>query len=86
MKTAEEWANETGETVMSDCFAGDRNALPGDPTISLIRKIQLDAYKAGMTEAAEIAEKYVRGERPFAASVSISRAILQARDNKTSLP
>lgn len=77
MKTAEEWANEVGETVMLDCFAGDRMARPGDPTINLVKQIQLDAFKAGMTEAA--------GMVSCKDGLAIRQAILSARDNKTTI-
>jgi hypothetical protein len=54
MKTAEEWINEVGKVVMLDCFAGDRSALPGEPTLNLVKQIQLDAMKEGMMRAAYI--------------------------------
>lgn len=88
MKSAEVWANEVGETVMMDCFAGDRSALPGDPTMKLIKQIQLDAWKQGMTDAAEIPNKCT-GEggkcecERCDQNRFMAKSILTARDNKT---
>lgn len=51
----------------------------------IIKTIQLDAYKAGMTEAAVIAKQ---NEVPTTAARTLYpayEAILTARDNKTSL-
>ena len=91
MKTAEEWANETGETVMLDCFAGDRNAQPGEPTIKLIKQIQLDAFKAGEMFAAEIASKVETNnvESDLMCKMHLGdcpSAILTDANNRTELP
>lgn len=67
MKTAEEWCIE--EIIICPDFEKDED---------LIKQIQLDAYKQGMTDAAEICEK---GQW----EASMQQAILTARDKKTSL-
>lgn len=65
MKTAEDWINQDEEW--------DYNM------IEQIKQIQLDAYKAGMSEAANIAMTGQRSE------TSVAQDILAARDNKTSI-
>ncbi len=50
MKTAEEWIKEYNDTRYSE----DRKLIFKDG--SLIKQIQLDAWKQGMTDAMEIAD------------------------------
>lgn len=57
MKTAEEWQNESPLSKMLD------NKL----VFNWIKEIQLDAYKAGMTKAAEIVDKTGRVDEIFIA-------------------
>lgn len=68
MKTAEEWYKENN--ISGECFA----LL----TRSDIKEVQLDAFKAGMTEAATY---IVEDGNPLVAK----ERILTARDNKTTL-
>lgn len=70
MKTADEWMNE----------------LPLHSDRSFIRAIQLDAYKAGMSEAAEIGMRVTKVTNGGAwTKDEIVKSILHARDNKTIL-
>lgn len=72
MKTAEEWKTDIYGSMTSD-------GCPTDETISVIKQIQLDAWKQGMTDAGVIA---MRNE----ASLSIRQAIYTYRDNTNKLP
>jgi len=63
MKTAEEWQKKM-------CHANTVRA-------EWIKKIQLEAYKAGMSEAIEICER-------FGSDCDCARRILKAHDTKTS--
>ena len=85
MKTAEEWALEFLSTeTQIDKFEGILKP-------EFIKQIQLDAYKAGMTEAAEICERTLvelgdhtaplQGVSPD--SKTMVKSILTARDSKT---
>ncbi len=69
MKTAEEW---------HDNLYKSRHGQMELITTDEIKQIQLDAYKHGMTEAAEIVDF-------DALPTSIYKAILTARDNKTKI-
>lgn len=79
MKTAEEWANEL--------FADKHpHAMWEENIINFVKLVQLDAYKAGMTEAAEICEQQCSKTIFFSRASALNfthRAILHARDNKT---
>lgn len=68
MKTAEDW---------NKFWIGDE-ANPQSSLVNLIKAIQLDAYKAGMTEAAEIVSQHPH-------TATIQGAILSARDKKETL-
>lgn len=81
LKSAEEWLNHP------DCFAQDKTS--GMFNVNLIRIIQLNAYKAGMTEAAQICKqnddiifhhKDARNQ-----TKKIELAILAARDAKETI-
>ena len=74
MKTAEEWSREYNPTV--DNSYSER-------FIAVVKQIQLDAFCAGLTEAAEIARSK-EGVHKLSGIV-ISNEILTARDNKTTL-
>lgn len=83
MITAEEWE----EIINDDC-----EKLGGfDDTqyiSSRIKEIQLDAFKAGMTDAADIYTVKMRERNTKwvdSSEFDIVDAILTARDNKTSL-
>ena len=52
MKNATEWLNQVGEVVMFSAFAGSNP--PGNEVENLVRQIQADAWRQGMTDAAEI--------------------------------
>lgn len=72
MKTAEEWYGEQTQEWY------------GQPAIDQIKQIQLDAYKAGMTEAAEISSELPLNNLTthYQAAQNIKCRILSARDNK----
>ena len=65
MKTAEEWCNEMG--------------FLGNGYIQVIKQIQLDAWKQGMSDAAEI--EFIAGVK----NESFYFAIMTARDQRTSI-
>ena len=68
MKTAEEWMEEEYENLHG----------PDDSKISAIKKVQLDAYKAGMTEAADIAFAH-----QYSMVSQVAAIIREHRDHKT---
>lgn len=69
MKIAEEWAK------FQHASFGHQEFLSKGDWKHVVEQIQLDSYKAGMSEAAEIAKYNSPAEQ----------AILTARDNKTTL-
>lgn len=73
MKTAEEW---------DEAWQLEPDTEYRQTHVNFIKQIQLDAYKAGMTKAAEIAHNMTAYEKQSPVSV----AILTARDNTTALP
>lgn len=81
MKTAEEWMSQMSGLNAPALLTINRQA---------IREIQLDAFKAGMTEAAGMcygAPKYIYlWKLVDDAMKNKQQAILTARDNKQSLP
>lgn len=82
MKTAEEWFEENSLKLRDGTLI---------PVVSkeTIKQIQLDAYKSGMTEAAEIADKHYEDQNFNAiyrwAGYQINTTILSARDRKKNL-
>lgn len=88
MKTAEEWVDlETGHVY----FHAREDAVSDEAWIELVKLIQLDAYKAGMTKAACIVlEKSVGFNQVDNNKIAellddLDNTILTVRDNKTSL-
>ena len=86
MKTAEKWAkDEFGFIYIDDVEPQTRIAFGTSTLLKQIQLIQLDAYKAGMLEAAEIAEKQhqecLYAEKPFVA-LNISKQITDIAENK----
>lgn len=80
MKTAEEWTKQALK------YTGDL-LTNANYYLTWAKQIQLDAYKAGMTEAAEITDNKVAswGIQPSIAAVTLRDEILSARDRKESL-
>lgn len=73
MKTAEDWC----ERQIKD---------PEANAVDWVKQIQLDAYKAGMTEAAEMLVKESQYKlTPDSLKTLWSKRILSARDNKKDL-
>ena len=57
--------------------------------VSLVKEFELDAYKAGMTAAAEVYTISMRKHHPDGLTMqelNITQAILTARDNLKELP
>lgn len=89
MKTAEEWAkDEFGFTYIDDVEPQTRTAFGTSALLKQIQLIQLDAYKAGMIEAAEIADSQHRlfmdcfyANRPFT-GLSICQQVANMAKNK----
>lgn len=52
MKSAEEWVKTLGNRIERQRYASSPSVLR-----ELIQQIQLDAYKAGMTEACKVVQK-----------------------------
>lgn len=75
MKTAEEWFNEL---VARPKYQSDCNAIISQGTIM---QIQLDAWRQGMTDAAEISNRELTIGWQDKQHWSV-QAILTARDNK----
>lgn len=85
MKTAEEWFNILQVEPLG---AVSFNEKQDKEYFDLIKQIQLDAYRAGMTEAAEIANYSANGfegEHYKAAAFQVEESILSARDKKETL-
>jgi tRNA(His) 5'-end guanylyltransferase len=77
MKTAEEWSEyELGLLPATKIVL----RLDGKTYADIIKQIQLDAWKQGMTDAAEIA-----GNEQGHTACHIRVEILTARDNKKTL-
>ena len=72
MKTAEE---------LSKIVSGFRSDMK---FVDQLKEVQLDAFKAGMTAAAEIAERYLPAKNTPDSS-PVPDIIRDFRDNKTSL-
>lgn len=79
MKTAEEWDKLTPNTLTSTQKAVE---LSVKNKLDWIKQIQLDAWKQGMTEAAEIAYNY---EFSVSIAINISNEINQKRDDKQTI-
>lgn len=98
MKTAEEWVKDLLQEHERAIKQRDTFVLTGISTAShggshdtcfghIVKQIQLDAYKAGMIEAAEICKSHTNNacETGFASQFDCQQAILSARDRKESL-
>lgn len=91
MKSAEEYIPALSGAVAQDRYSLDGEVYDSTHRLILIKQIQLDAYKAGMSEAAEIAsEKAIRfdGIMPldgFETKKVIVHTILSARDKKETI-
>jgi len=80
MKTAEEWSNELHYVGSMSSVIAERSMFENN--LQLIKQIQFDAFKSGMTEAARICDVI---DVDFTTDRGYSQAILSARDKKTSL-
>lgn len=77
MKTAQQWTEET-QNGLAVTSVGSQ--LETDLLLQMAKAIQMDAYKAGMSEAATIAENTISEE-----SLWIHLKIRKARDAKATL-
>jgi hypothetical protein len=68
MKTAADWLNRVGETVMLSAFAGSNP--PGNETENLIKQIQADALR----HAAQLVHDMSRGTQSEDRAVAIDEA------------
>lgn len=77
---------KTAEQRLEDdyCLVRSKSRLSGRIDAEGIREIQLDAFKAGMTKAASVSCALMGSERNEGVNY-LRRAILTARDNKTTL-
>jgi len=76
MKIAKEWTEELGLNKTSDQIVG----------LETIQSIQLDAYKAGMTEAHDWITKeqdYCAAPRDYHVYADLRAGLLKFRDSKT---
>lgn len=73
LKSAEEWLDTGGVQDVFDIYTFETHEIT-----HAIKQIQLNAYKAGMTEAAEIVSQHPH-------TATIQGAILSARDKKETL-
>ena len=86
MKTAEEWFITTAVPIHPDCVEKMRKNGWRCVNLDDIKQIRLEAYKAGMTEAAEMAKRRTDGSLGQSkARARLVSEILTARDNKTSI-
>ena len=84
MKTAEEWVKEYGEDRTNGLLGNPRKLKHrnGD----YIRAIQLDAYKAGMTDSAKLCEVDQTLSPPYHVGAgTCKRKIIIARDAKDTI-
>ena len=72
---------EEAKQLIYDWLSG-KQAYESDQLDLLVKQIQLDAHKAGMTESAEICIKY-KDHGDLHPPIFTRGAILHARDNKT---
>lgn len=80
MKTAESWVDiETGNVF----FHAQEDSVSDEDWIELVKQIQLDAYRAGMTQAAEICKSRETESDLTVEAHWCKQAILTARDKKT---
>lgn len=85
MKTAEEWAQVVGYKH-TDWIEPHLKTLSGSAFIDIVREVQLDAMKEGMTRAAvlvmeeQMAWKEVGNNQVAQVLTSLDNAILTARD------
>lgn len=80
MKSAEQWLNEVGEVVMFSAFVGGKP--PGKEVELLIAKMQLDAWKHGMSEAADRVADYF-AKHPATSTAILRQVIINARDSRS---
>lgn len=76
MKTAEEWYSR----IMKLPLLCKHESTARRATAELVSKIQLDAYRAGMTEAAAVCHRSIQPTGPY-----FKTLILAARDAKTTI-
>lgn len=84
LKNAEDWASDLQYVANISSIAAQKSACMHN--LWLIKQIQLNAYKAGMSEAAEIANYSAmgfEGDHYISAATQVEQAILSARDQKT---
>lgn len=110
MKTAEEWVNKDNTKLQSldypislyNLTISHESEHDESKLIDFVQQIQLEAYKAGMTRAAEIAadksnfhldgmegadwKEFVTEEAFYAQAYDLSNHILTARDELKELP
>lgn len=75
MKTAEEWADKINKEVLPVLTT----PIPVSSVVNMVKQIQLNAWKQGMSDAANIAMRYQRSE------TIVAQDIQCARDSKTIL-
>jgi len=83
MKTAKQWNEEYSRICFNDP-AVHGQLLPNPQNIAFIEQVLLDAYKAGLTKAAEIARSMQESE--FTIGGFAARRIESFRDSLTTIP
>lgn len=89
MKTAQEWTDKANLEIQFLIRENPPNSEITEREIDFYKQIQLDAWKQGMSDAAEIANITMQGRSSMVNQTEwlheIFKNILTARDNKTSV-